>query len=487
MNVTGTGARQHPLANVRPLRMRMIMLAAVLGCCIKAEAQEMVANGDLEQFTTCPWQMGQLELAIGWSRPTVGSSDYFNACQGGAGPMSVPTNLNGEQTPHSGAGYAGIIAFNGPDNTGTLDTHEYVSHPLAVPMVPGATYAVEFYISLAEVSKYAVNDMGALLSTQEPHRDDWLEITAAPQVTNGSMVMLDDENGWMRIAGCVKADSAYTWITIGNFHPGAGTGFEQVSQSTPVWFSYYYVDDVSVRQVPQPDFGLGPDLAICAPAVLSVADPEPGAVYQWSTGEIGSAITVDTAGTYTVQMAGDECPLADTVIVEMGLPVAIDLPADTVVNFCFTPQVRLNAHAMPSNADLVWSTGETTPSIFVGSPGTYFVQADAPGSCIGSASITVIDTCKSPVYAPNSFTPNGDGINDTWRPVWSANAGAQLTWEVFDRWGHVLYSATGPSDGWDGTVTGTPVPAGAYTWRGKATDQATSVVHQLQGEIVLLR
>lgn len=464
-----------------------MVLAAFIVCCIKVEAQELVVNGDLEQFTVCPSQLGQLELATGWSRPTEGSSDYFNACQAGAASMGVPANLMGQQAPHSGAGYAGIIAFNGPDNTGVLDTHEYMSHPLAGAMVPGTTYEVEFFISLADVSTYAVNDIGALLSTQEPHRDDWLGITAAPQVTNASMNMLEDMNGWMRIAACVKADSAYAWITIGNFHPGTGTGFEEVSQSTPLWFSYYYVDDVSVRQVPRPDFNLGPDLDICAPTVLSVGDPVPGAMYQWSTGDTGPAITVDAAGTYTVQLAGDECPLADTVIVRMGLPVAFGLPADTVVDFCLSQHVRLDAHALPSNAGLQWSTGEATPSIFVGSAGTYSVHADAPGYCPGSASILVMDTCKSPVYAPNSFTPNGDGINDTWRPVWSANEGAMLSWTVFDRWGHVLYSATGPNDGWDGTVSGTTVPAGAYAWRGNATDPATSVVRQLQGEIMLLR
>jgi gliding motility-associated-like protein len=57
-------------------------------------------------------------------------------------------------------------------------------------------------------------------------------------------------------------------------------------------------------------------------------------------------------------------------------------------------------------------------------------------------------------FAPNSFTPNGDDINETWRPE---VRGARLyRLEVFDRWGRQVFGTTDPEEAWDGknAVTG---------------------------------
>ncbi|MEO8591055.1 MAG: gliding motility-associated C-terminal domain-containing protein [Flavobacteriales bacterium] len=468
------------LQGMRPFAL--LLVATIL----RTQAQQLVPNGDMEQFGSCPEAMGQVDRATGWSQPTLGSTDYFNACQGEPFTVSVPTNLCGHQPAHSGDGYVGIICFSGPESAGILDTHEYVSHPLAAPLVPGETYSVEFFVNLADISKYAVNDIGALLSVQQPHRDDMLTIAGTPQVTNTTM--LADTSGWMRIQGCVKADSAYAFITIGNFHTGATTTYEEVPPSwSGSWYTYYYVDDVSVQHVAHPDLGLGPDLTICEATTLMVGEPLPGASYLWSTGATGPSITVDAAGIYSVQLASDECPLADTVVVQLGIPVTFGLSADTVVDLCATPHILLDARPQPPDADLTWSTGDATTSIVVDAAATYLVHASAADHCGASTSITVIDTCGAPVYAPNAFTPNGDGINDQWRPLWSANAGATLEWTVYDRWGHVLFSSSDPNDSWDGTAVGEPVPIGSYAWRGHAHDPATALFLELTGQVVLIR
>jgi gliding motility-associated-like protein len=252
-----------------------------------------------------------------------------------------------------------------------------------------------------------------------------------------------------------------------------------------MWYSYYYVDDVRVQHWPRPE--LGPDLTICEATPITVQDPIPGVDYLWSTGETGTAITVDASGTYTVQIADGNCPLSDTIVVEMGTPVTFGLPQDTLVDFCATPQVLLAARPEPPDADVMWSTGDTTALLMVDAAGTYVIHGNAPGYCAGTASITVTDTCNSPVYAPYAFTPDGDGFNDEWRPVWIGNAGATVEWTVFDRWGQVLYSSTGPDSAWDGSVAGKPVPTGTYAWRGHLYDPSTGVARALKGEIVLVR
>ncbi len=455
---------------------------------LSAGAQNLLPNGDFEQYSQCPDYVSQIDRAIGWSRPTLGTSDYFNACLGIPFSMNVPDNQSGYEPAHSGNGYAGFYCFysNTAITTAPENDHEYVTHALDAPLITGGTYSVEFFVSLADVSKYAVNDIGALLSTLAPSRADNFAITATPQITNASLAMLDEKDGWTRIHGCFVADSAFAYITIGNFHVGAATVFEEVSTAFPLtYFSYYYVDDVSVSTLEPPQ--LGPDVNACVPTTLTVLNPAPDASYLWNTGEVGTTIIADTSGTYSVQLDPGGCVLSDTIVVQRALPLVLVLPTDTTADFCTTNTISIGPAALPLDATLSWSTGETTPHIAVNAAGTYTVTATAPGFCAASAAVQVIDTCGSPVYAPNAFTPNGDGINDRWQPLWTANPGATFVFTVFDRWGAVLFASNGQEAAWDGTANGGPVPSGVYTWMGYAHDNATYQRNELRGHITLLR
>jgi len=65
------------------------------------------------------------------------------------------------------------------------------------------------------------------------------------------------------------------------------------------------------------------------------------------------------------------------------------------------------------------------------------------------------------ITPPNTFTPNGDGINDLWEiPGMADYPGAEVL--IFDRWGQRLYRSVGYRDPWDGTNNGTKVPEGTY-------------------------
>jgi gliding motility-associated-like protein len=64
---------------------------------------------------------------------------------------------------------------------------------------------------------------------------------------------------------------------------------------------------------------------------------------------------------------------------------------------------------------------------------------------------------------PNTFTPNGDGNNDAFRPV--AQTIEYWTCEVFSSWGDRVYSGDRYSPGWDGTHAGKFCPAGSYVWQ----------------------
>ena len=70
-------------------------------------------------------------------------------------------------------------------------------------------------------------------------------------------------------------------------------------------------------------------------------------------------------------------------------------------------------------------------------------------------------------YIPNTFTPNGDGLNDVFTVV--GTGVSQLEFYVYDRWGNQIYHTTDVNNGWDGTDKGTVCKNGSYVCRVKAT------------------
>jgi gliding motility-associated-like protein len=72
-------------------------------------------------------------------------------------------------------------------------------------------------------------------------------------------------------------------------------------------------------------------------------------------------------------------------------------------------------------------------------------------------------------FAPNAFTPNGDGQNDFFKPVIYGIESYQLS--IYDRWGRVVFKTTSNSKGWDGRI-GRKIAAQneSYTWRVDAID-----------------
>lgn len=75
-----------------------------------------------------------------------------------------------------------------------------------------------------------------------------------------------------------------------------------------------------------------------------------------------------------------------------------------------------------------------------------------------------VDQVRNEVFAPNAFTPNGDGMNDQFQifgdPCFT---GARL--QIFNRWGAKVYETDQPYDKfWDGSYQGSPAPGGSYTY-----------------------
>lgn len=78
-------------------------------------------------------------------------------------------------------------------------------------------------------------------------------------------------------------------------------------------------------------------------------------------------------------------------------------------------------------------------------------------NCQDSTSITIVVNESGLVYIPNSFTPNGDGLNDIFLPVCTYIQPVDFSMHIFNRWGNEVFHTNDITLGWDGTVNGKKV------------------------------
>jgi gliding motility-associated-like protein len=90
-------------------------------------------------------------------------------------------------------------------------------------------------------------------------------------------------------------------------------------------------------------------------------------------------------------------------------------------------------------------------------------------------------------YMPNSFTPNGDGLNDSFYPIADKIDESGYQFQVFNRWGEVVFSTKDINDSWDGKFKGSDVMVDAYLWVINLKDIQTAESKEIRGYVLLSR
>jgi gliding motility-associated-like protein len=111
--------------------------------------------------------------------------------------------------------------------------------------------------------------------------------------------------------------------------------------------------------------------------------------------------------------------------------------------------------------DFLWNDNSTNQTLQVSKAGIYWVEVTDSNHCKGRDSIDIL-SCLT-FAAPNAFTPNGDGINDVFKPTLYGPV-LQYTLTIYNRWGQMIFKSRDPGKGWDGTMSGVPQPDDTYVW-----------------------
>lgn len=116
---------------------------------------------------------------------------------------------------------------------------------------------------------------------------------------------------------------------------------------------------------------------------------------------------------------------------------------------------------------------------------TIIVKAELGTACASENSAPVTGMARSTeVYIPNSFTPNGDGLNDVLQVY--GNSVQSLRFMVFNQWGEKLVESTNANNVWDGKYRGTMQPSGVYIYVAQIKLRDGTVVNK-KGAVNLIR
>lgn len=227
--------------------------------------QNLVYNGDFEEFSSCPeyestpFQNPQeIEKCIGWKAPTYGTSDYFNTCTTNP-TISIPTNFGGEQLPFSGNAYLGGYMSSYTGGTG-LDGYsgimwwEYIQGELIEPLKEETTYRFSMEVSLAEYSDLCINEIGVYFSEFIVSSPNTAALSNLPQCVFYESNYYRDTINWIHLEALFVANGNEKFITIGNFKNNLTTDTIRRYNYEPMiinpYVSYFYFDKVQLIEVP---------------------------------------------------------------------------------------------------------------------------------------------------------------------------------------------------------------------------------------------
>ncbi len=159
---------------------------------------------------------------------------------------------------------------------------------------------------------------------------------------------------------------------------------------------------------------------------------------------------------YDTVIANANC--GSVIITNLAVNPVPQLNAGPGIQLCFGDSVVLNPG---SYTNYLWSNNSVLPTLVIRTPGRYWVRVTNMYNCKAADTVIVSSLICKDIKIPNVFSPNNDGINDTWR-INQLQYLANVAVEIYNRWGQIVYKSVGYSKPWDGTYNGNKVPAGTY-------------------------
>lgn len=382
-----------------------------LGDTGKGFAQiNLVPNPSFEIYSSCPNNFFQIKKATGWDSLKAGGGSQSDFFNACDLSNTVGVPYNIGSFQYAKNGVGYVNVMMYYTQFG--DEREYIQSQLLKKLQTNKTYCVTFFVTLVNYSTCGIDQISAYLDDGSVNSPPDMVVngTINPQVSNPTGSFITDTLNWIKIQGVFVANGSEEYITIGNFKPATLTNTVSLA-SDPIKHATYYIDDVSVIELDSKAYA-GEDKLICVgDSVFIGRNPEIGLECEWFSN-----------------------------ITQIGTGAGIWVKPDTVRQ--------------------------------------YIIKQDVCGTIsYDTVQVSIKDVnCKPYVLekVPNTFTPNNDGVNDTWQ--FSLGDGAVLNGlSIYNRWGNLIHSSSTSSNNntvlWDGrTTSGEPCSEGVYFYVLNYTD-----------------
>lgn len=256
---------------------------------------------------------------------------------------------------------------------------------------------------------------------------------------------------------------------------------------------------VKVLTLPVPAAGFPADSVVCKDVPLSFENHAMAALWRWDFGDGNTSDQQSPVhrythtGSFTASLIVTNIEgCSDTAYKDIAVKsLELELSADKDLGNK-GDLVQLQSSGNEPYTATSWQpdflfTDQTarTQSIILDTTRVFTVAAVSEFGCSAEASVTV--AMNPVVFMPNCFSPNGDGLNDRFRPV-SAGYIIVRYFEIHNRYGQKVFYAGGTAalDGWDGTFNGQHCALGTYYYLiNIETNEGNTI--QLKGDVILLR
>lgn len=264
--------------NIQPRSLLIIVVLVLFFSKSFSQPTNLVNNSSFEDTLNClispPYT-----IADGWEM-IYGTPDYFNEVMSSCSFANNGFNnfwADGYQLSHSGNAYMGFAPYCPPANCGS-NYREAIQTLLSDTLVINKTYCVSFYVNLANKAKRATDDIGCYFSSTNS-----IPFPAPAQIYNTQGNLIIDTTNWTLISKLYTATGNELYMNIGNFKNDASTTVFISNPSATDEESYYFIDDVSVYELPEIDAGINDSINTGGSIQLNATCSTcwPGLQYHW--------------------------------------------------------------------------------------------------------------------------------------------------------------------------------------------------------------
>jgi OmpA-OmpF porin, OOP family len=238
------------LKNISRLGVTIVALIAVT-LSPQAQTFNLVPNSGFEDTNIKKLRSyGQMEeVSKDWFSATEVPADIYG--DGAKGDkIGIPTNDYGTQEPAAGLCYAGFRAYSKDPRM----QRSYLEVQLPQMLDRDVMYCVSFDISLADLSRYAVNDIGVVLSDRKIEQPNLGDMILQPDVQQKTNKVFQYTEGWEKFCGTFVGTGQEEYIVIGCFGSRSEMTIEKVQRPVGLTgpqlsHAYYFIDNVEIIEI----------------------------------------------------------------------------------------------------------------------------------------------------------------------------------------------------------------------------------------------